>query len=107
MTIDNIEGRSRLEIAKALPAAMKKAMESYTTFMDTKENLTEADEFKKHHDACKVAIAHIQLLTKLNEWVEAGITQGDDDGGLHEDLIKTIQDSMAEINTYKEKGNDE
>lgn len=65
----NEQAHTREEIAAFLPHALQTALESYKEF--SSQTVPEAPkDFKAHHDACKVAIAHIQLLTKLAEWAD-------------------------------------
>jgi len=65
----NKQAHTREEIAAFMPHALQTALESYKEFsgQDVPED---PKDFKAHHDACKVAIAHIQLLTKLAEWAD-------------------------------------
>ncbi|MGH1398519.1 MAG: hypothetical protein ACRBCT_04820 [Alphaproteobacteria bacterium] len=93
-----IDDQTRNHIAAFLPDAVKTAIESYKAFAEeqatkptqpkpegdeaseTPEPSEEAKKFKSHHDACKVAIAHIELLLKLAQWAEIPeeeITQAD------------------------------
>ena len=69
-----IEVRTRKDIAAFLPRAIQTALDSYQTFSEnqiTDTNSTPtSQEFKAHHDACKVAIAHIELLIKLAKWAD-------------------------------------
>lgn len=69
-----IEEGMREQIAAFLPKALKTATKSYLKFSqeaerDDNENTT-AKTFKEHHDACKVAIAHINLLIELAKWAD-------------------------------------
>ncbi len=64
-----IETRTRTQIAEFLPNAIDTALTSYQLFSE--QNISEeAKGFKAHHDACKVAIAHIELLIKLAQWAD-------------------------------------
>ena len=65
-----IEDTSRAQIAKFLPDALKTALDSYHHFATQNVTTTEAKEFGAHHTACKVAIAHIDLLLKLARWAD-------------------------------------
>tara|TARA_B100001146_G_C15900560_1_gene314324 strand:- start:227 stop:562 length:336 start_codon:yes stop_codon:yes gene_type:complete len=69
------EHKMRRSIAASLPQAMRTAVNSYKRFAEMeKENLdpdmSRAKAFKEHHDACKVAIAHIKLLIELAKWAD-------------------------------------
>ena len=68
-----LEDQTRRDIAAFLPEAIETALESYRTFsMEQATSIDEADckKFKEHHDACKVAIAHIKLLIDLAKWAD-------------------------------------
>lgn len=64
MTVKIIDEKTRARIAEFMPDAVMTAISSYHRFM--KNAIPgEAKEFAAHHGACKVAIAHIELLIKL------------------------------------------
>ncbi len=75
-----IETGMRARIAKFLPHALETAILSYHEFSEeqatTPEEETDqskndkAKSFRAHHDACKIAIAHIELLIKLAQWAD-------------------------------------
>ncbi|MCB1650738.1 MAG: hypothetical protein KDI46_01665 [Alphaproteobacteria bacterium] len=68
-----IEARTRCAIAEFLPHAIETALASYRRFAEDEATTPEenkAKEFKAHHDACKIAIAHIELLIKLARWAD-------------------------------------
>lgn len=68
-----IEMRFREAIAEFLPRAIESALMSYEQFSldhSTSNKSFETSDFKAHHDACKVAIAHIELLIKLARWAD-------------------------------------
>lgn len=77
MTV-KIEEATRKQVAVFVPEAIRKAIDSYHGFMDSKIE-TEAKKFAEHHGAGKVALAHIELLIKLAKWadVETGIDRTD------------------------------
>lgn len=88
----------RAAIAAALPQAIETAIESYQSFAEeeaTKAPAYTPQEFKAHHDACKVAIAHIELLLKLGKI--AGAPQ---EGKVDETLRAQLHLSMAEVQNY-------
>ncbi len=64
-----IEARTRAQIARFLPKAIQTALLSYQEFSQDAD-FDDAKEFKSHHDACKVAIAHVELLIKLAQWAD-------------------------------------
>ncbi len=68
-----IEEQTRRDIAAFLPEALEMALSSYTQYaMDQviNDEVMAATGFKAHHDACKVAIAHIKLLIDLAKWAD-------------------------------------
>ena len=74
MTLQSSDMRTK--IAHHLPAAFEAAIESYKSFYsDTPTD--DAKSFSAHHSACKAAIAHLQLLIKLSDWVEADTSEDD------------------------------
>jgi len=69
-----IEQGMRQDIAEFLPNAMKTTIQSYLAFSEEEATTPESEktpkEFKDHHDACKVCIAHIKLLIELANWAD-------------------------------------
>ena len=59
-----IEDDARMRLARFLPDAIAKALNSYQIFLEA-DVPTDAKGFSAYHSACKVAIAHIELLIKL------------------------------------------
>ncbi len=69
----HIEAQTRKNIAEFLPSAIMTAITSYQRFSEEEATAAEgmeAKDFKAHHDACKIAIAHIELLIKLARWAD-------------------------------------
>ena len=66
---DKIEYAGREQIATFLPDAIAKALTSYHRFADNSIP-DDPKGFSAHHGACKVAIAHIELLLKLARWAD-------------------------------------
>ncbi len=98
MSSMTLHGQSKKEIAEALPRAIKTALLSYQRFT-AEEASEDAKSFKAHHDACKVAIAHIELLIKLTQWVgEDAAREGVDDA-----LMSQMIASAQEIQRYEDK----
>lgn len=64
-----IEDATRQHLAAFLPDAISQALKSYYRFAQ-QDPLPEPKEFSDHHKACKVAIAHIELLIKLAKWAD-------------------------------------
>lgn len=65
-----IENKTRESIAAFLPDILDKALLSYAAFAENNAPGDEAKDFTAHHNACKVAIAHIELLIKLARWAD-------------------------------------
>lgn len=97
--MSHIEKNTQEAIAAFLPGAIAAALLSYSRFLEeqaTQEDPTDAKNFKAHHDACKVAIAHIELLLKLAKGINPGAVHGD--GGLDRAMIAGLLISaQAEI----------
>lgn len=71
-----IEEATREQVAEFLPAALKKALSSYEDFMNSNNAHDTTENFSKHHTACKVALAHVQLLLRLAEWANVQLEHG-------------------------------
>ncbi|PCJ98574.1 MAG: hypothetical protein COA45_07595 [Zetaproteobacteria bacterium] len=94
-----IEADARVRIAKFIPKALATAIASYQSF--SQRNMTkELSDFKKHQDACKVAIAHIQLLVKLAEWVELPDVLAKN-AEPAEDMLGLMETAKEEIESYE------
>ena len=95
-----IEDYTRLQIAEFLPDAIDRALLSYNEILESEEP-EKSTKFKARHDACKVAVAHIQLLIKLAKWAdlpeEAVKDMGEDK---QEQLRCMIENAGSEINAY-------
>lgn len=65
-----IEEETKRQIAGFLPRAIAGALSSYHSFMCGHDVPDDAKGFSAHHSACKVAIAHIELLIKLARWAD-------------------------------------
>lgn len=65
-----LEDAARRRIAAMLPDLLGKALESYELFATHDVPELEAKSFSAHHTACKVAIAHIELLVRLARQVD-------------------------------------
>jgi hypothetical protein len=74
---DHLDEKTRTQIAQFLPTALSLAMTSYEDFLTSKSDLSDSKEFKAHHDACKVALAHVAFLLKLTHSL-AGDVEDDD-----------------------------
>ena len=76
----SMEQQSRVQIAEFLPDAISKALTSYRAYMEQNSD-DELKSFKEKHTACKIAIAHIELLLKLARWADlpdGGAMNGND-----------------------------
>ncbi len=56
-------------LAGLLPSLIQSATTSYEVFSSTEEP-EDAKGFAAHHAACKAALSHVELLTKLVRWAE-------------------------------------
>jgi len=62
----------RREIAGLLPAAMARAVDSYRAFaLGSRDEPDEAQDFGRHHAACRAALNHLDALTRLARWASA------------------------------------
>lgn len=98
----NIESGMRERIAEFLPRAVEAALASYQDFSE-KEDVDDAKDFKAHHDACKVAIAHIELLIKLARWADLPDPQveGEDNRKI---MISLVDAATREIDGFDGEG---
>ncbi len=60
----------RALLATLLPNLIQSATVSYEAFSEA-EVPEDAKGFASHHAACKAALSHVELLTKLARWAEA------------------------------------
>lgn len=82
-------------IAEFVPAAIKRAFESYMSYSEIVRDHKEYKDFSGHHSACKVAISHIELLLKLAKWAE--VPEAVSSSGLsNEELEKLIVSAHEE-----------
>jgi len=91
-----IEDETRARIAEFLPGAIAKTLGSYEKFSG-QDAPFEAKEFTAHHNACKVAIAHIELLIKLARWADIPL----EGRGCDKQLASIIQAAQVEVNKYE------
>ncbi|MAI62556.1 MAG: hypothetical protein CBB87_08785 [Micavibrio sp. TMED27] len=97
----SIETQTRKDIACFLPEAISVALESYRYFTQdqiTKNEAITPKTFKEHHDACKVAIAHIELLLKLARWAELPDPQIEDQDK-QKQMSEMIERAQQELNS--------
>ncbi len=96
-----IEDLSRSQIAGFLPDAIRAALTSYQKFSNKKVS-DEEKEFKDHHNACKVAISHIDLLLKLARWADLPDGELADKNG-QKILVAAIAEAENELKGYEEQ----
>lgn len=98
--MSQIEMETREAIIAFLPGAIAAALLSYSRFLEeqaTAQDPTDAKNFKAHHDACKVAIAHIELLVKLANTMCSGSNRQDGiDSAAMARLIMSAQTEVDE-----------
>lgn len=98
---NQIEQETRLHIAQFLPQAIARTLDSYHQF-SSEDIPDDAKGFSAHHSACKVAIAHIELLIKLAKW--ADLTESDSVSETHkEQLSKMMADAEKELKQYQKR----
>lgn len=94
---DIIETETRAQIAAFLPAAIDKALASYHRFSEN-DVPHDSKGFAAHHSACKVAIAHVELLLKLARWADIGESEPSDD------LTAMLSQAEEEVRRYHDEG---
>ena len=113
-----IDDQTRNRIAEFLPKALASAINSYHAFscLETENNgqedtqhttkntksVSKAKTFYDHHNACKVAIAHIELLLDLAKYAHLP----DDDinaDGTRDNLVSMLEEAQAEYNAYLDR----
>jgi hypothetical protein len=98
----SLEEKSREKIAKFLPDALKHSLESYHRFIISDELPDDAKSFSAHHSACKVAIAHIELLLKLAKWADILTNKAHNEAD-DAVLAGIIAQAQSELDQYTEK----
>ena len=88
---------SKDQIADFLPEALSKALKSYKEFSEH-EVPEEPKEFTAHHNACKVAIAHVELLIKLAKWTDVDVSASDQNEA--EILSTVLKQAEQEVSGY-------
>nr|BDD44021.1 hypothetical protein 14 [Alphaproteobacteria bacterium] len=95
-----LEEKTRRDIAAFLPEAIETALESYRVFsmeQATKDEDSSSAEFKRHHDACKVAIAHIKLLIELAKWADLPDPALENEAH-HKQMLSLFAKAQGELN---------
>ncbi|MCB9996606.1 MAG: hypothetical protein H6869_09240 [Rhodospirillales bacterium] len=101
MSNELIEEETRKQIACFLPDAIARALTSYHEFSQQPPS-EDAKLFTAHHNACKVAIAHIELLIKLARWADLP----DVDAENHNQqivLAAMVKEAEGELEAYKKQ----
>lgn len=98
--MSELEEDMRLRVSVFLPEAMARALESYEAFL-AHQHLSEPKDFKAHHDACKTAIGHLDLLIKLAEKV--GIFKGDGSDEDADVFADAVHDAIKEVKHHRQK----
>lgn len=96
---DSIEQATRARVAEFLPRAIEKTLEAYREFSEQHHDNEKSKEFSAHHTACKVAIAHLELLLKLARWADLENSDTEHSKKFH----KILEEAQAEITRYEEK----
>ncbi len=96
--MSEIHADTRQQIIQFLPDALKTALDSYHRF-SAGEIPEDSKGFSAHHNACKVAIAHIELLLKLAGWAFQNTKNSDDQ--TYKELQTMLQCAEAELNNYR------
>ena len=92
------EAEMRARISRFLPKALETAMASYRAFSRQKIS-DDPIAFKKHHDACKVSVAHIELLIKLARWAKLP-DDNLNDKQAQKEMHKLMQSAQGEIDSF-------
>ena len=94
------------QIAAVLPNAMQVALVSYQRFTATENEAPDAKTFKDHHVACKPAIAHVELLLKLADFLEAQEASGTAETLNYEAMHAMVQKAQAAVDEFRGKVDD-
>lgn len=98
----SIKEQTRQKIIAFLPDAMKRALESYKTFAEKDLSDEKSGTFKEHHAACKVAIAHVELLTKLARWADVPEEAAPQQEEISQaDLAAMVRKAQKEVERHK------
>ncbi len=97
----HVRDETRRQILRFLPSALRQALASYHTFSGN-EIPEDSKGFSAHHNACKVAVAHIELLLKLANW--AFREHEEEMEGEHKKAFQImLQNAEEEVAAYREK----
>jgi hypothetical protein len=96
----------RQQAAHFLPDAFQKALNSYQAFMNQEIPTDKVKTFSDHHNAGKIAIAHLKLLLLFAREIDLP----DPKAGNHNDqilLAAVIQEAEEELRLYREQDNED
>lgn len=108
---DDVRGK----IARFLPDAIAQALNSYHDFITEPEeesradgteepdNISRAKRFSAQHSALKAAVAHIEHLVKLAQWVEKNGKPGASDRNLKTMTAGMVEQAISEVQGYKDR----
>lgn len=86
----------RADLATRLPRLIEAAAESYEDLASAAP-VGEPREQAQHHAACKAALAHLDMLTKLAKWAEAENAALPPPGSGAGDLIASARSALADM----------
>jgi hypothetical protein len=92
----NLSAEARAQIAQTLPVALEKAIACYQGFIDGHDNDEVSSEYKNKQNAAKAGLAHIELLMKLANMVDAL------DGGQADNILQLINEAKDELEGFNE-----
>ncbi len=105
----DIEQGVRERIANFLPKALERALTSYKMIASAKHPIdkeTKGYDFvgaKKQQDACKVAIAHVELLLKLAHYAKLAEGKGNCSGDVTQDMLQTmLEAATSEVSAFNQ-----
>lgn len=93
-----VDDKTRQKIANFLPEALSTALQSYHSFSRTDFGESKKD-FSDHHNACKIAIAHIELLLKLAQYAHLPDDNVIDDAQQRH-LVNMLENAQIEFNDF-------
>ncbi|CAK0739913.1 conserved hypothetical protein [uncultured Gammaproteobacteria bacterium] len=89
----------RRSVARLLPEAMERALGSYRRFAEVDVSLI-TKEFKEHHQAGRVALAHLDALLKLANWA-SGDENADAAGRVQAEVEAMIGEAQRALATLR------
>lgn len=95
-----VEDDMRGRLAGFLPRALEMALASYRHVSIRKRD--DVADIKKQHEACKVAVAHVELLLKLARRVD--VVPQEDHAAEDEEMRKMMEAARAEIADFDADG---